>query len=120
MKKSNPMSPRTAARGFIHQTVACGAALFEGSLEVGNPIADVMNAGTVAVEKPGDGSVGRGGRQELDVGFTQRQGNYPGSVDIFNRSRLDPEHGAIESKRFVEVGDGNPDVGQTRLRRLGH
>jgi hypothetical protein len=80
----------------------------------------MVNAGTVSLQEPGDGGPGLPGGQELDVGVPEGQGNDPGTVDLLSRPRLHAEHGAIECERFVEVGDGDTDVGQTRIRRPGH
>ena len=120
MKKGNPTTPRTAAGCLVDEAVTRGAALLQGGLEIGNLIADMVNARTVAFQVPGDRRPGLPGGQQLDVGIPEAQGNDPGAIDLFGRAGLHAEHGAIECERFVEVGDGDTDMGQTRIRRPGH
>jgi len=110
------MASRAAAGCFIDQAITRGPAAFERRFEVGHAIADVVNAGAVPLEEPGDRGAGFAGCEQLDGGLTECERHDVGAVDIFSRPRFDPEHGAIERKSLVEIGNGNSDVGQARVR----
>ena len=81
--------PAPSAWSLVHQSVAGAPAGGQGGVQIGHPVADVMNAGAAAGEEPGDGTVRLERREQLDVGFAEGKRNDAGAVGGFRRMRLD-------------------------------
>ena len=60
-------------RLLIHELVAGATAGIEGFVQVGNPVADVVDAGTAFGQELGDGTIGGARLQKLDLGVTEVQ-----------------------------------------------
>ena len=59
--EGDPAAAGPRPRHLIHETIASRAAGGERGVEVAHPVADVVDAGATALEKPGDGTVGVSG-----------------------------------------------------------
>jgi hypothetical protein len=64
---------RTRTRLLIHELVAGATTGIEGFVQIGDPVADVMDTGTAFGQEPGDGTIGGAGLQELDLGVAEVQ-----------------------------------------------
>ncbi len=120
MQKGDPSSPGSPARGVIDGLVARAAAGREGRVEIGDPEAEVVNPGAMTFEEPGDRRARFRREEELDPGVTQGDRDDGRPIDGFLGAGLEAEYLSVERESLVEVGDGDPDVRQMRLRRCGH
>ena len=57
------------------------------------------------------GLSGSTGREQLYLGFAERQRHDAGAIGDFGRMRLQAEHVTIERERRVEIGHGDSDMG---------
>ena len=82
----------------------------EGGVEIGDAVADVVDAGTTALEKLRDRTV-RGERSEqLDLRLPERQRHDGRAVGLLGGMRGEAEHIPIERERRVDVGHGDSDM----------
>jgi thioredoxin 1 len=117
MDEGDPASAGADARRVVDQAIPGRAARREGRVEIGHPVADVMNARPSAVEKLGDGSVRGERRKQLDFGFPKGQRDNGSAVGLLERMRRESQDITIEGQRRVEVrhGDANmSDAGEIR------
>jgi len=62
-----------SARDVVHQAITGRPTGRQRCVEIGHAVADVVDAGTTALEELGDGAVRGTRRQQLDLGFPERQ-----------------------------------------------
>ena len=117
MEKGNAVPADTLARSFIYQAVSRATTRREGRVEIGNPVADVVDARSAASEKFRDWSRGIGGREQLEPGGAELDRPNGGPIDGFSGLRLDAEDVAIKSEGSVQIGDRDADVSD--LGRFG-
>ena len=117
MEKGNAVPTDTPARCFIDQAVSRAATRREGRVEIGDPVADVVDARSAAGEELRDWPRGIGGREQLEPGGAELDRPNGGSIDGFSGLRLDAEDVAIESERSVQIRDRDADVSD--LGRFG-
>lgn len=120
MEKGDPPLAGAPARGFVNQAVAGLPAGGEGRVEVGDPIAEVVDAGAVALEVFSDRAVRIVRGQQLDHGVAEGDGNYPGAIGMLGQAGPRAEDLAVEPQRLLEVGYCDPDMGEPRRREAGH
>ena len=73
MDEGDPAASRADPGCLVDQPVAASLALGQGLVQIGNPVADVMNAGAAPLEKARDGSVRSAGFEQLDLGWAERK-----------------------------------------------
>ena len=88
MDEGDSAAARSDPGRFIDQPVAPGLAFGQGLVEVGDAVADVVNARTAPLEKSGDRSIGSPRLEQLDLGFAEAEGNDARAVGLFRRMRL--------------------------------
>jgi len=118
MDEGDAMTAGTDPRDLIHQLIAGRATRRECPIEIGHPIADVVNAGPPAGQEPGDRTLGRLGLQELHLRGTEGKGHDPGAVGPFWLAGREAQDVAIKGKRAFDTLNGDADVGDDRT--LGH
>ena len=111
MDEGNPTASRTDTRLLVDQPVPFRAALRERLVEIGNPVADVMDPRSAPLKESRDGTVGRTRLEQLDLGLAEWQGDDVGAVGSFRRMRRDAEHIAIEWQRGFDALDRDTDMG---------
>lgn len=119
MKEGNAASPGAEPRRLVDQLVTGLATACECGIEVGNAIAHVMDAGPATLQEAGNRAVGGPGCQEFNARVTEREAQDISSVGLLHRMRLQAKHVAVERGGRIEVGHGNPDVGNTRRSTHG-
>lgn len=119
MDEGNAPLARSAAGLLVDQSVAVFATPFERVIEIGDTVADVMDARPALGQEPSYGAVWRLGTEELDTDFPEGHGNNLGPICILGRGRGEPEHVPIERNGLVQVFDGDANVGDTG-RGVGH
>lgn len=111
MDEGDPMATRPGPGFLIDQGIALGSAGGQGSVEIGNPVADVMNPRAAAGQESTDRRIGAGGLEQLDLSASEVEMNNPGAVDLFGAARLHPEHVAVKAQRGVDAFDGDAEMG---------
>ena len=114
MEKGDPPSTGSAAGCVVHQLESGGSARCQGRVQVGDAIAEMMDAGAPPGEESGDRAVGVAGAQQLDGAFPEWQRQDGGAVGLFQGTGRYAEDIAIEPGRLLEIGDRDADVGQAR------
>ena len=108
--------PADAGPGHVvDQAVASPAAGVEGAVEVGNSIADVMDAGAAVLEKSGNRAVGVLGGEEFNLALAKLQGNDIRAVGDLGRMWRQAEHVTVKGKSRLDVRHGDPHVGNAGL-----
>ena len=113
MNEGDPASAGTGARHLVDQAIACGPAGGKGGVQIRHPIGDVMDAGTATLEEPGDRTVRRERREQLDLGVAERQGYDGGAVRLFRCVGREAEDIPIKGERRVEIRHGDSDMRNT-------
>jgi len=72
MKKSDALAAGAGPGLLIDEPIAGGATAIEGLVEVVDPVTDVVNAGASPSQEFGDGAIGRGRLEQLDVRVAER------------------------------------------------
>lgn len=115
MDKGNAAATGAGAGLLINQGVALGTTGFQGSVEVGHPVAHVMDAGTPPGQEPADRRFGFHGLEQLDLGATEVEMNDPGTVNGFGGTRCHTEHVAVEAQRRIDALDGDAEMGNSGI-----
>jgi thioredoxin 1 len=110
MHKRNPASGRSLSRDLVHQAITGRAAGLECSIEVGNPVTDMMDAGPPLGEKLADRALRAERRKQLDLGVSEGERHDGGSIGDLRRVRFDSEDVAVEGERGLELGNCYTDV----------
>lgn len=118
MDEGDAPAAGTPARNFVDEPVAGLPAALERRVEIGDPIADVMNAGTPPLQESGDWPVLVLRREELDLGFTEGKRHDVGAIGRLGWVRRKAEHLPIEGGSGVEVGNRYPYM--RNARGVGH
>jgi len=107
---------------FVHEPVAGLPAAGQGGVEVGDLVADVMDARPAPGDEFRDGAVGRARLEQFHVGAPEGQRHDGGAVGSVGCGRLDTEDVTIECQRLRDVRHGDADmsdaglIGQSVLR----
>ena len=111
MHEGDAVSAGARAGCLVYQLVTGLPAGGQGRIEIGNTVADVVNAGPAASKKSSDWTVRLERRQQLHERFTERQRHDGRAVGDFGRMRLDAEDVAVEGKGRIHIGHGNTNMG---------
>jgi hypothetical protein len=101
----------TGTRLLIHELVTGATTGIEGFVKVGNPVADVMNAGTPFGQEPGDGTVGGAGLQKLDLGVAEVQRDDHRPIGHFGAAGGQTKDLGIKGKGCGDVLHRDADMG---------
>ena len=118
MDEGDPAAAGSLTGNLVHQAIPRLPAPFERGIEIRNPVADVMNAGTAPLEEAGNGTLGVPRGEQLDLRFAEGKRQNGGAVGRFGGMGLDAQHLPVEGGGGVEVGDGNADM--RYARGFGH
>jgi thioredoxin 1 len=100
----------SGARPLVNQAVTGRSAGLHRGIEIGDPVADVMNPRSALGEEFPNRAVSLDRSQQLHLGFAEWERQDPGSINGLRRMRLDPEHVTIKGYCRVEIGHGNADM----------
>lgn len=118
MDECDPVPARSLSGQFVDQLVPGAAAGVEGGVEVGDPIADVVDAGPAPCQEATHRRIGPERLQQFHLALAEGQGHDGGTVGHCRRAGLESEHVAIERDRGGKVRHGDSDMGDAR--ELGH
>jgi thioredoxin 1 len=110
MQECYSPAPSSRTWSLVYQTVAGRPAGLDGGVEVGDPVADVMNAGSPLGQESANRTVRLDWSQQLHFGLSKGERQNSGSVNGFRRMRLDSEHVTIKGDCRIQVGHGNADM----------
>jgi len=102
---------RTRTRLLIHELVAGATAGIEGFVQIGDPVTDVMDTGTTLGQKPGDGTIGGAGLQELDLGLAEVQRDDHRPIGHFGAAGGQTKDLGIKGKGCGDVLHRDADMG---------
>jgi thioredoxin 1 len=109
---------RPGPRYLVDESVPGLAAGRERRVEIGDAVADVVNAGTAPSQEPGDGPVGMKRFEELDFRTTEGEGDDAGAIGLDGPAGVEPQDVPIESERVLDALDG--DTHMSNGRQVGH
>ena len=101
----------TRTRLLIHELVAGAAAGIESFVQIGNPVADVVDAGPAFGQEFGDGTIGGAGLQKLDLGVAEVQRDDHRPIRHFGAAGGETKHLGIEGKGCGDVLHRDADMG---------
>jgi len=110
MNKSDAAAAGSAPGRLIDQAVSRGLTALQRGTEVGNAVADVMNARTALRQKLGDWTRGVAGLEQLDVDGTEPQADDGGAVRGFRMPGSKAQDVAVKGKGFGDAGNGDADM----------
>lgn len=111
MDERHAAPTRTRTRLLIHELVAGATAGIEGFVQIGDPVTDVMDTGTTLGQKPGDGTIGGAGLQELDLGLAEVQRDDHRPIGHFGAARGETKDLGIKGKGCGDVLHRDADMG---------
>ena len=111
MDERHAAPTRTRTRLLIHELVAGATAGIEGFVQIGDPVTDVMDTGTTLGQKPGDGTIGGAGLQELDLGVAEVQRDDHRPIGHFGAARGETKDLGIKGKGCGDVLHRDADMG---------
>lgn len=114
MEKGDTFPLGTLARHVVDQADTGEAAAFEGTVEVVDREADVMDARASFGDELADwrGRVVR--REELDERLAGGESGDSGTIGVVEVDRRETEQVAVEGEHVVERAHGDPHVGDSR------
>lgn len=110
MYEGDPASPGSDTWYLVYQTVSGCPAGLECRVEIGNPVADVVNARASPGEEFSNGTVRVERREQLNLGVSQWKRQDGGAIDCFGRMRHDAKDVPVKGECRFHVGDGNSDM----------
>jgi len=96
---------------LIDQLVPGAPAGGEGGIQIGDPVADMVDAWSAAVQEFRDRAVGGPGLQQFDVRFAEPERHDAGTIGFLRVTREQSEDITIERQRGLDALDGDADVG---------
>jgi hypothetical protein len=122
MEEGDTFPFRAQAGRLIDEADSSGAAAGEGTVEIVDGEADVMDAGPTFGDELADRRIRMFGFEQLDEGFTGREAGDPGTICIVESDLGHAEQIAVEWKDLVERAHGDPDMGDARgtAGHVGH
>lgn len=114
MDEGDPAASRSDPWCFIDQSVSPGHAFSQRLVEIGDTVADVMNAGAAPLEESRDRPLGREWLEQFDFGFAELNGNDARAVGRFRRMGQGAQHITVERQRGFNALDRDADVGNDR------
>ncbi len=111
MHEGNPAAGRSGTWDLVYQAVSGGPAGLQCRVEIGNPIADVVNAGASPGQEFSNGAVRLERGEQLHLRVTHWKRQDDGAIDTFRRMGHQPEDVPVKGKRGFQVGDGDSDMG---------
>lgn len=112
MQKGDAAAADAAAGRVVHEAVAGGAAARHGGIEIGDAVAQMMDARAAPGQEPGDRTVGVARLQQLDVHVAERETHDFGPIGGFRRPGFEPQDVAIEGQRIGDARDRDAHVGE--------
>jgi thioredoxin 1 len=116
--EGNAATACSDSRSLIDQAITRLLAGVERPIEVGHPIADVMDSRPPALQKFCDGTGGIQGGKELDRALSERQRDDGGTVGDLGGMGHETEDVAIKGECRLEIRHGDTDVSDPGL--VGH
>jgi len=104
----------TAAGRVVHESIAGGATPCQGLVEVGDPVAHVMNPGAATGDEPGDRTVGIARLEQLDVHVAEPHTHDGRPVGVLGVAGDEAQDVAVEGERIGDTGHGDADVSEAR------
>jgi hypothetical protein len=123
MEEGDAPAVSARARRLVDEPVPGGMTPREGRVQVGDPQADVVDAGSAPGEEARDGSLGIDGLEQLELRATAGDGYHGRAIGRLGRRGCATEDVAVESKRVGDAGHRHADVGDGRTgngRRWQH
>jgi hypothetical protein len=114
MEEGNRLPLGANARRFVDEANAGGATALEGSAEVVDEEADVMDAGPASLHEAVDGGARLPGLEKLDQRLARPVAGDRGAVRIVEGYFGEAEDVAIKVMELVEGANGNAHVGDAR------
>src|SRR5688572_21023961 len=110
MQEGNPPATGAAPGRFIDQPIAGRASPRQRRLEIGDPVADVVDAGPAFRKELRHGARGIARLEQLDVDGTEMQADDGRAVGRLGVARGKTQDVTIEGERVVDAGDGDADM----------
>lgn len=110
MQKRDATFAGPAPGRFIDQAVPKSLTALQRGIEIGDAVANVVDARPASGQKLGDGTRGIARLEELDVDGTEPQADDPGAIGGFRMPRREAEDVPVEGQGVGDARDGDADV----------
>ena len=111
MHKGDFVAGCSPARDLVDQPKAGVSARLDRRIEIGYPVADMVDAGSSASQEFPDRAVRISGSQQLDGRISERKGEDGSSVHLLGWIGLHAQDVAVKGECRLEVWNGNADMG---------
>src|SRR2546425_310253 len=110
MQERDAAATGPAARQLVDQTVARRPAALQCPIEVGHPVADVMEAGAASGEELRHGALRVAGLKEFDLNVAQREADDGGAIGGLGLPRLEAEDVPVKGQGVGDARHGDADM----------
>jgi hypothetical protein len=110
MDERNAATTSASARLLVDEGVALFATGRECGVEVGHPVAYVVDSRPPAGQETTDRRIRIGRFEQFDLRAAEVKMDDAGTIDLFRGTRRHPEHVTVEAQRGIDVLDRNADV----------
>jgi hypothetical protein len=104
---------RTRTRHLVNQAIPRCPARLDCRVQIGDTVADVMDAGAAFGQEFANRAVLITGSHQLHFGVPEGECNDGSSIDYFRWMRRYPEYISVKRERHFEVGHRNADMSYT-------
>lgn len=115
MEECDPVAAGADAGLCIDQGVACVTTRREGLIEIGHPVADVVDSRATTRQESTDGRVGFRRFEELHLGATEVEMDDPCPIDRFGGTSGQAENVAVKAQRRIDTFDGDAEMGNSGI-----
>jgi len=115
MEERDPVSAGTGAGLLINQRVACATASRERLIQIGDPVADVMDSRAATSQESTDGRIGIRRFEEFHLGAAEVEMDDPSPIDQFGGTWGQAEDVAVKAQRRIDTFDGDAEVGKSGI-----
>lgn len=110
MHKRNSPSAGSRPRNLVYQAVAGFPAGSDSGIQIGNSVADMMDAGAASSQELAHRAFLFHGSQQLDLGVTKRECQDGGPINHLGWMRLDSENIPVKGKGGFQIRNSNTDM----------
>src|SRR6267143_1649961 len=111
MQERDAPAPGTAARHVVDEPVTRGPAALERSVEIGHPVADMVDSRAAPGEKLRHRTRGVAGLEQLDLRVAQGEADDRRAIGGFGTPRLEAQDVPVKGQGEGDARHGNADMG---------
>jgi thioredoxin 1 len=110
VNEGDPAPASTNSGHIVYQPVSGRSARFERGIQIGNPVADMMDSGSSAGQELGDGAVRVVRFEKLYLSVAEGKRRDGGAIGRFECVGVETQHLTIKGERRCQIWYGDPNM----------